>query len=68
MTWEYAFESAESEREAREILGRLDREGWEALSCSRAGGAIELFLRRWRDLSAGRSILEQTYRNAIEAD
>jgi hypothetical protein len=68
MSWEYMFESAETENEARAILSRLDRDGWEALSCSRAGGIIELFLRRRCDQSAGRSLLEQTYENAIEAD
>ncbi|HYT73769.1 MAG TPA: hypothetical protein VEL79_03375 [Vicinamibacterales bacterium] len=40
------FESAEDEAEARQILNRLDQDGWEAVSSSRGHGEIVLFLRR----------------------
>jgi hypothetical protein len=49
MGWEYKIEIADSRREALEILTRLDRDGWEALSGSGSSiGEMTLMFRRPR--------------------
>jgi hypothetical protein len=67
MNWEYRFESAESTRGAGEILTRLDRDGWEAVSCARWHGEVEVFLRRLRSPTLGSASLGQwDYGDRIE--
>jgi hypothetical protein len=69
MNWEYKFESAESERGAIGMLGRLEDDGWEPVGFSRCDAEVVILLRRQqRDGSEGLSLLEQWYQDPIEAE
>lgn len=48
MAWEYAFESAETLREAKDILNRRDADGWVAVGLCRGRGTFDIWLRRLR--------------------
>lgn len=47
--WEHRFEWSESQGEAGRLIDRLDRDGWEIVSCwGPAGGEVNLLVRRPR--------------------